>query len=96
MLEVSLKGFKQKFSYGADISALEFCVDEWATGSFIQAWFFEKHVFKRYAVHLVDTEKWSNANEDIVQNIRLKWYHKASQTLTSEPVLLDSNMDEDL
>ncbi|KAF7349826.1 hypothetical protein MVEN_01283100 [Mycena venus] len=77
-----------------DISALEFCVNEWATGSFIQSKFLEKDVGKRYCVHLVDTEKWSNTNEEVVKNIRHKWYRKASQTLTTAPVLLTTNMDE--
>ncbi|KAF7349948.1 hypothetical protein MVEN_01295700 [Mycena venus] len=38
--------------------------------------------------------KWSNTNEEVVKNIRHKWYRKASQTLTTAPVLLTTNMDE--
>jgi len=77
-----------------DISALEFCVNEWVTGTFIQAKFYEKDVVERYRVHLIDTEKWSNANQEVVKNIRRKWYRKASETLTSAPAVLVTNMDE--
>ncbi|KAF7333705.1 hypothetical protein MVEN_02326800 [Mycena venus] len=73
---------------------LNFCINEWATGSFIQSKFLEKDVGERYCVHLVDTEKWSNTNEEVVKNIRHKWYRKASQTLMTAPVLLTTNMDE--
>ncbi|KAJ7091029.1 hypothetical protein C8R44DRAFT_750776 [Mycena epipterygia] len=65
------------------IASLEFCVNEWSTGSFIQATFFEKDVLERYLVHVADAERWSNMNKVVVENIRRRWYRRASQTLTS-------------
>ncbi|KAJ7230474.1 hypothetical protein GGX14DRAFT_553953 [Mycena pura] len=79
-----------------DKGALEFCTKEWATGSFISAKFFEKDVAEAYAGHLADTEKWHKVNELVVDNLRHKWYRRASRTLTNT---LDTdksgNMDED-
>ncbi|KAJ7204114.1 hypothetical protein GGX14DRAFT_460880 [Mycena pura] len=79
-----------------EIAALEFCTKEWATGSFISAKFFEKDVAEAYAGHLADTEKWHKVNELVVDNLRHKWYRRASRTLTNT---LDTdksgNMDED-
>lgn len=56
----------------------EFCANEWSTGSFIKAKFYEKDVDKRYRIHLADVEKWSKCNPTVVENIRRKMYRRAS------------------
>ncbi|KAJ6527884.1 hypothetical protein DFH09DRAFT_1327987 [Mycena vulgaris] len=83
------------FSLALDMTALEFCANEWSTGSFIKAKFYEKEVSSMYRVHLADAERWSDLKPGVVENIRRKWYRRASQTLTSVvPLTTATNINE--
>ncbi|KAF7376993.1 hypothetical protein MSAN_00117200 [Mycena sanguinolenta] len=77
------------------LATLEFVIREWSTGSFIQAKFTEKDVAKVYKVHLADTQTWNACNEAVTENIRRKWYRRASETfITDTPeAALSSNID---
>ncbi|KAF7353150.1 hypothetical protein MSAN_01502500 [Mycena sanguinolenta] len=78
-----------------ELATLEFVIREWSTGSFIQAKFTEKDVAKVYKVHLADTQTWNACNEAVTENIRRKWYRRASETfITDTPeAALSSNID---
>lgn len=58
---------------------VEYVIEEWSTGVFIPAkGFYEKDVAAKYRTHLADAEKWSACNPTVVENIRRKWYRRAS------------------
>ncbi|KAJ7183396.1 hypothetical protein C8R46DRAFT_1209558 [Mycena filopes] len=80
-----------------DFAVLEFCSDEWSTGSFVQAKFTEKAVALRYRAHLSDVEKWNALSPTVVENIRGNWYKRASQTLLTPATgsVLSTNINED-
>jgi hypothetical protein len=40
--------------------------------------FTEKEVSKNYATHLKDIQRWADINKGVVDNIRRKWYKRAS------------------
>ncbi|KAK6974641.1 hypothetical protein R3P38DRAFT_3239041 [Favolaschia claudopus] len=69
-----------------ELTALEFCVKQWSTGSFIASKFTEKAVVDSYEKYVKDVEKWSAMKPSVVENIRKKWYRRASETLTSEVI----------
>ncbi|KAJ7037755.1 hypothetical protein C8F04DRAFT_1256649 [Mycena alexandri] len=79
-----------------DFSVLEFCCEEWSTGSFIQGVFTEKLVAANYRAHLTDVEKWNALNPTVVENIRRTWYKRASQTLVTSALQMapSTNIDE--
>jgi hypothetical protein len=52
---------------------------EWSTGTFIQAGFTEKEMGESYRTHLSDiNEKWIKCNPAVTENLRRKWYKRAS------------------
>ncbi|KAK7059344.1 hypothetical protein R3P38DRAFT_3522299 [Favolaschia claudopus] len=61
-------------------------IAEWSTGSFIASKFTEKAVVDSYEKYVKDVEKWSAMKPTVVENIRKKWYWRASETLTSEVI----------
>ncbi|KAJ6597845.1 hypothetical protein B0H10DRAFT_1827035 [Mycena sp. CBHHK59/15] len=82
--------FKNKTSIGAVFAshlnpypiptlALEFfgldhCNSEWSTGRLVPAPFEEKHLLKKYTMHLNDIRNWADLNKTVVDNLRAKWY----------------------
>ncbi|KAJ7790485.1 hypothetical protein B0H14DRAFT_210673 [Mycena olivaceomarginata] len=67
-----------------EFSALQHCNSEWSTGKFVMAEFTEKEVSKNYATHLKDIQRWADINKGVVDNIRRKWYKRASQGLVAD------------
>ncbi|KAK7029715.1 hypothetical protein R3P38DRAFT_3353547 [Favolaschia claudopus] len=67
-----------------ELTALEFCVKEWSTGSLVVATFSEKATKDSYEKHLKDVKKWSALKPAVVENLRKKWYRRASETLVSD------------
>ncbi|KAK6987840.1 hypothetical protein R3P38DRAFT_3446022 [Favolaschia claudopus] len=55
-----------------ELTALEFCVKQWSTGSFIASKFTEKAVVDSYEKYVKDVEKWSAMKPSVVENIRKK------------------------
>ncbi|KAJ6616698.1 hypothetical protein B0H10DRAFT_1725999, partial [Mycena sp. CBHHK59/15] len=76
-----------------DFSVLEFCSQEWSTGTFVQAQFFEKNVYESYHIHLADIQKWSALNVTVVENIRRKWYTRAPNIRITATAEASTNID---
>ncbi|KAJ7754201.1 hypothetical protein DFH07DRAFT_959899 [Mycena maculata] len=76
---------KASFGYKIAGSALSApvidSIAEWSTGQFVPAQFTEKDLSVTYTKHLKDIEKWAGLNPAVVQNMRHKWYTRASNTL---------------
>ncbi|KAJ7754279.1 hypothetical protein B0H14DRAFT_2476855 [Mycena olivaceomarginata] len=79
-----------------EMTVVEYVIEEWSTGVFIPAkGFYEKDVAAKYRTHLADAEKWSACNPTVVENIRRKWYRRASETLVpSTLTTMSTNIDD--
>ncbi|KAJ7137384.1 hypothetical protein C8R43DRAFT_610780 [Mycena crocata] len=64
-----------------EFAAIEHCAKEWSTGKFISADFSEKETLEPYKTHLKDIQEWHSLNEQVVQNIRHKWFVRATRKL---------------
>ena len=53
---------------------IDFCLQEWSTGTFLQAAFFEKDVLHTHKIYQVEVEAWSNINLAVTSNIRKKLF----------------------
>ncbi|KAJ7444665.1 hypothetical protein FB451DRAFT_1413063 [Mycena latifolia] len=77
-----------------EFAVLEFCANEWSTGAFVAAQFFEKDVLKSYNTHLKDIRDWHGYNEEVVNNIRRTWFSRASCSLNlATPANADTHID---
>ncbi|KAF7353285.1 hypothetical protein MSAN_01516500 [Mycena sanguinolenta] len=92
--------FPSKFNpYPLPALALEFlCIDhcnsEWSTGKHVVAEFKEKDLIKKYTTHLADITTWAELNKAVVDNLCLKWYTRASRTLSGLAPDIVTNIDE--
>ncbi|KAJ7216107.1 hypothetical protein B0H12DRAFT_1241919 [Mycena haematopus] len=63
-----------------EFSVLQFLTQEWSTGTHVPATFTEKDMAASYNTHLSDiNEKWIKCNPVVTENLRRKWYKRASQ-----------------
>jgi hypothetical protein len=60
-------------------SKLQFLTQEWSTGTHVPGAFTEKEMGNSYRTHLSDiNEKWIKYNPVVTENLRRKWYKRAS------------------
>jgi hypothetical protein len=52
-------------------------LNEWSTGTFIQATFFEKDVLDSHKAYRLELEAWSTLNPSVIKNIRKKLFNRA-------------------
>ncbi|KAJ7798116.1 hypothetical protein B0H14DRAFT_43470 [Mycena olivaceomarginata] len=63
-----------------EFSVLQFLTQEWSTGTHVPGAFTEKEMGNSYHTHLSDiNEKWIKYNPVVTENLRRKWYKRASQ-----------------
>ncbi|KAJ6533902.1 hypothetical protein DFH09DRAFT_1325553 [Mycena vulgaris] len=63
-----------------DFSVLEFLANEWSTGIHVVSNFTEKEMIKPYRTHVDDINEWCDYDPLVTENIRRKWFKRASQT----------------
>ncbi|KAJ7652674.1 hypothetical protein DFH06DRAFT_1134131 [Mycena polygramma] len=79
-----------------DFSVLQFLAEEYSTGKPIAGSFTEKEMSVVYRTHLADvTDKWIKSNPIVTENLRHKWYKRASQHYISPEPLKESYIDDD-
>ncbi|KAJ6596448.1 hypothetical protein B0H10DRAFT_1959075 [Mycena sp. CBHHK59/15] len=73
---------------------LDHCNSEWSAGRLVPALFEEKHLLKKYTMHLNDIRNWADLNKTVVDNLRAKWYTRASRTLRGPAPDISTNISE--
>ncbi|KAJ7640561.1 hypothetical protein B0H17DRAFT_1339288 [Mycena rosella] len=63
-----------------DFSVLEFLAKEWSTGTHVPSAFTEKEMGTSYRTHLTDVNNWCSYKPTVTENIRRKWFKRASST----------------
>ncbi|KAF8800509.1 hypothetical protein BYT27DRAFT_7227440 [Phlegmacium glaucopus] len=59
------------------LTVIDFCLQEWSTGTFIQAKFFKKDVLASHKAYRLEVEAWSALNPSVIENIRKKLFNRA-------------------
>ncbi|KAF7336495.1 hypothetical protein MSAN_02304200 [Mycena sanguinolenta] len=77
-----------------EFSCLDHCISEWSTGKHVVAEFKEKDLSKTYKTHLDDITTWAEINKAVVNNLRLKWYTRASSAIIGASPDVVTNIDE--
>ncbi|KAJ7635773.1 hypothetical protein DFH06DRAFT_1003351 [Mycena polygramma] len=79
-----------------DFSTLQFLAEEYSTGKPVPGSFTEKEMSASYRTHLADiNDKWIKSNPTVTENLRRKWYKRASQHYVSAEPLKESHIDDD-
>ncbi|KAJ7757338.1 hypothetical protein DFH07DRAFT_772820 [Mycena maculata] len=79
-----------------DFSILQSLTQEWSTGTHVPAAFTEKEMSQAYRTHLADiNDKWIKANPTVTENLRRKWYKRASQHFVPAELEKNTHIDEE-
>ncbi|KAF8207985.1 hypothetical protein K438DRAFT_1961486 [Mycena galopus ATCC 62051] len=78
-----------------EFTVLQHCNSEWSTGKFVSAEFTEKDSRKNYVTHVEDIERWVELNKNVVENLRRKWYNRASHGFASAASGTSSHINKD-
>lgn len=78
------------------LTAIEFCLEEWSTGTYIQGTLNESEDKGRYMNFLKDVKVWTGANTKVTTNIRKKWHNRARKnTGAANRAVAAGHMNED-
>ncbi|KAJ7238854.1 hypothetical protein B0H12DRAFT_1025514, partial [Mycena haematopus] len=77
-----------------EFACLDHCNSEWSTGRLVPAEFKEKDILAKYTMHLTDITTWAEINKSVVDNLRLKWYTRASRTLGGPSPDVTTNIND--
>ncbi|KZP10911.1 hypothetical protein FIBSPDRAFT_962690 [Athelia psychrophila] len=76
----------------AIFTVVEFCLDEWSTGTFEQAIFNEKAGCECYKGHLESLKKWEAGNPSVIANIRMKLFNRALRSAGGAAALQEAGV----
>ncbi|KAJ6536167.1 hypothetical protein B0H19DRAFT_1182914 [Mycena capillaripes] len=65
-------------TFALEFLSLDHCNSDWSNGRLVPATFKEKHLLKKYTMHLNDIGHWADLNKSVVDNFCAKWYMHAS------------------